>query len=39
MYAANIWVLLGMGLVGIVLVRIRWKKGIKEYFGSFIEHI
>lgn len=39
MSAANLWVLLGLGLAGIFLASRRRKKGIKEDFGAFIERI
>jgi len=39
MSAANLWVLLGLGLAGIFLASRRRKKVIKEDFGAFIERI
>ena len=34
--SANLWVLLGLGLAGILLITKRLKKAIKEDFGAFI---
>ncbi|XP_077230086.1 translocon at the outer membrane of chloroplasts 64-III [Tasmannia lanceolata] len=35
--SANIWVLLGLGLAGIILMTQKLKKVIKEDFGAFVE--
>ncbi|XP_039114508.1 LOW QUALITY PROTEIN: translocon at the outer membrane of chloroplasts 64-like [Dioscorea cayenensis subsp. rotundata] len=35
--SANLWVLLGLGLAGIVMMTRRLKRAIKEDFGAFIE--
>ncbi|KAH7654768.1 Amidase protein [Dioscorea alata] len=35
--SANLWVLLGLGLAGIVMMTRRLKRSIKEDFGAFIE--
>ncbi|GLU12900.1 hypothetical protein SLE2022_295560 [Rubroshorea leprosula] len=37
--AANLWVLLGLGLAGILLVTRKLKKSIKEDFGAFIQKL
>ncbi|XP_022725878.1 outer envelope protein 64, chloroplastic-like isoform X2 [Durio zibethinus] len=38
-HAANLWVLLGLGLAGIVLLTKRLKKTIKADFGAFIQKL
>lgn len=38
-HAANLWVLLGLGLAGILLMTKKLKKNIKEDFGAFIEKL
>ncbi|XP_044477343.1 outer envelope protein 64, chloroplastic [Mangifera indica] len=38
-HAANLWVLLGLGLAGILLVTKKFKKNVKEDFGAFIEKL
>lgn len=35
--SANLWVLLGLGLAGILIVTRRLKKAVKEDFGAFVE--
>lgn len=37
--SANLWVLLGLGLAGILLMTKRLKKNIKQDFGAFIEKL
>ncbi|KAF5445510.1 hypothetical protein F2P56_034557 [Juglans regia] len=37
--SANLWVLLGLGLAGILLVTRKLKKAIREDFGAFIEKL
>lgn len=37
--AANLWVLLGLGLAGILLMTKRLKKTIKADFGAFIQRL
>ncbi|XP_031492332.1 outer envelope protein 64, chloroplastic [Nymphaea colorata] len=39
MSSANVWVLLGLGIAGIILMSRRFKKAIKEDFGAFIERL
>ena len=34
--SANLWVLLGLGIAGILLVTKRLKKAIREDFGAFV---
>ncbi|KAL5748780.1 hypothetical protein ACOSQ2_026077 [Xanthoceras sorbifolium] len=38
-HAANLWVLLGLGLAGILLMTKKLKKSIREDFGAFIEKL
>ena len=38
-HAANLWVLLGLGLAGILLMTKRLKKTIKADFGAFIQKL
>ncbi|XP_044466681.1 translocon at the outer membrane of chloroplasts 64-like [Mangifera indica] len=38
-HAVNLWVLLGLGLAGIILVTKKLKKNIKEDFGAFVEKL
>ncbi|KAI9174424.1 hypothetical protein LWI28_017035 [Acer negundo] len=38
-HAANLWVLLGLGLAGILLMTKKLKKNIREDFGAFIEKL
>ncbi|KAJ4961745.1 hypothetical protein NE237_021655 [Protea cynaroides] len=35
--SANLWVLLGLGLAGIILMTRKLKKAVKEDFGAFVE--
>ncbi|XAR63968.1 Amidase [Bertholletia excelsa] len=37
--SANIWVLLGLGLAGILMMTRRLKKVVKEDFGAFVERL
>ncbi|KAL1192454.1 Translocon at the outer membrane of chloroplasts 64 [Cardamine amara subsp. amara] len=37
--AANLWVLLGLGLAGILLVSKKLKKAVREDFGAFIDKL
>ncbi|KAL5544950.1 hypothetical protein UlMin_008734 [Ulmus minor] len=37
--AANLWVLLGLGLAGILLMTRKLKKAIREDFGAFVEKL
>lgn len=37
--SANLWVLLGLGLAGILLVTRKLKKAIREDFGAFVEKL
>ncbi|KAL6001644.1 Outer envelope protein 64, chloroplastic [Asimina triloba] len=37
--ATNLWVLLGLGIAGILLMTRRLKKAIKEDFGAFVEKL
>lgn len=37
--SANLWVLLGLGLAGILLMTKKLKKNIKHDFGAFIEKL
>ncbi|TQD89058.1 hypothetical protein C1H46_025449 [Malus baccata] len=37
--AANLWVLLGLGLAGILLMTRKLKKAIREDFGAFVERL
>ncbi|WVZ22546.1 hypothetical protein V8G54_001090 [Vigna mungo] len=37
--SANLWVLLGLGLAGIVLITRKFKKSVREDFGAFLEKL
>ncbi|XXG63327.1 hypothetical protein AAC387_Pa05g1550 [Persea americana] len=37
--STNIWVLLGLGLAGIILMTRKLKKAVKEDFGAFVERL
>ncbi|XP_047337642.1 translocon at the outer membrane of chloroplasts 64-like [Impatiens glandulifera] len=37
--ATNLWVLLGLGLAGILMMSKRLKKAVKEDFGAFVERL
>lgn len=37
--SANLWVLLGLGLAGIVLMARKLKKSVREDFGAFLEKL
>jgi hypothetical protein len=37
--SANLWVLLGLGLAGILLVTRKLKKTIREDFGAFVQRL
>ncbi|BAT72627.1 hypothetical protein LR48_Vigan05g098500 [Vigna angularis] len=37
--SANLWVLLGLGLAGIVLITRKLKKSVREDFGAFLEKL
>lgn len=37
--SANLWVLLGLGLAGILLMTRKLKKAVKEDFGAFVERL
>ncbi|XP_021909346.1 outer envelope protein 64, chloroplastic [Carica papaya] len=38
-HSANLWVLLGLGLAGIIIMTKKLKKAIREDFGAFIEKL
>lgn len=38
-HSANLWVLLGLGLAGILLVTRKFKKAIREDFGAFVQKL
>ena len=37
--SANLWVLLGLGLAGIVLITRKLKKSVREDFGAFLHKL
>ena len=37
--SANLWVLLGLGLAGILFVTRKLKKAIREDFGAFVQRL
>ena len=38
-HSANLWVLLGLGLAGILFVTRKLKKAIREDFGAFVQRL